>query len=169
MPLSGQDNPLLCYYFCYYLEWVYYNEMFTLRNIIGQFSSVPQSCLILCNPMDCSTLGFPVLHQLPEFTQTHVHWDRDAIQPSHPLSSPSPPAFNLSQHHGLFKWATSLHQMPKVLEFQLQYQSFEGTLRIDLLQPGWTGWISWQSKGLSRVFSNTAVEKHQFFGDQLSL
>ena len=72
-----------------------------------QFSSVAQSCLTLCDPMDCSTPGVPVHHQLAEFTQTHVHWVNDAIQPSHPLSSPSPPAPNVSQHQGLFKWVSS--------------------------------------------------------------
>ena len=82
-----------------------------------QFSSVAQSCLTLCDPMDCSTPGLPVHHQLPEFAQTHVHWVGEAIQPSHPLSSPSPPAFNLSQHQGLFKWVSSLHQVAKVLSF----------------------------------------------------
>ena len=82
------------------------------------FSSVTQSCLTLCLPMDCSTPGLPVHHQLPELAQTHVHWVSDAIQPSHPLSSPSPPAFNLSQHQGLFKWVSFLHQVAKVLEFQ---------------------------------------------------
>ena len=84
-----------------------------------QFSSVAQSCPTLCNPMDCSTPGFPVHHQLPEPTQTHVHWVGDVIQPSHPLLSPSPPTFNLSQHQGLFQWVDSLHQVAKVLEFQL--------------------------------------------------
>ena len=74
---------------------------------IALFSSVTQSCPTLCDPMDCSTPGLPVHHQLPEFTQTHAHWVGDAIQPSHPLSSPSPPAFNLSQHQGLFKWVSS--------------------------------------------------------------
>ena len=98
-----------------------------------QFSSVTQSCLTLCNPMDCSTAGLPVHHQLPEFTQTHVHWIGDAIQPSHPLSSPSPPAFNHSQHQGLFKWVRSSHQVAKVLEFQLQHQSFQWIFRTDLL------------------------------------
>ena len=98
-----------------------------------QFSSVTQSCLTLCNPMDCSTPGFPVHHQLPEFTQTHVHWVGDAIQPSHPLSSPSPPTFNLSQHQSLFKWVSSLHQAAKVLEFQLQHQSFQWIFRTDFL------------------------------------
>ena len=85
----------------------------------GQFSSVTQLCPTLCNPMDCSMPGFPVHHQLLDPTQTHVHWVGDAIQPSHPLSCPSPPAFNLSQHQGFFKWVTSLHQVAKVLEFQL--------------------------------------------------
>ena len=87
-----------------------------------QFSLVTQSCLTFCNPMDCSIPGFPVHHQLLELTQTHVYWVSDAIKPSHPLSSPSPPAFNLSQ--GLFKWVSSSHQVAKVLEFQLQHQSF---------------------------------------------
>ena len=77
--------------------------------------SVTHSCLTHCNPMDCSTPGFPVLHYLPEFTQTHVHWVSDAIQSSHPLSSPSAPALNLSQHQGLFQWVSSLHQVAKVL------------------------------------------------------
>ena len=88
-----------------------------------QFTSVAQSCLTLWHPMDCSMPGLPVHHQILAFTQTHVHWVGDAIQPSHPLSSPSPPNFNLSQHHGLFKWVNSLHQVAKVLEFQLQHQS----------------------------------------------
>ena len=96
------------------------------------FSSVAQSCLTLCNPMNHSTPGLPVHHQLPESTQTHVHRVGDAIQPSHPLSSPSPPALNLSQHQGLFKWVSSLHQMAKVLEFQLQHQSVQWTPRADL-------------------------------------
>ena len=79
-----------------------------------QFSSVQSiSPVWLCNPMDCSTPGLPVHHQLLEFTQTHVHWVHDAIQPSHPLSSPSPPAFNISQHQGLFIWVCSLNQWPK--------------------------------------------------------
>ena len=97
-----------------------------------QFSSVAQSCPTLCDPMNRSTPGLPVHHQLPEPTQTHVHWVSDAIQPSHPLSSPSPPALNLSQHQGLFKWVSSSHQMAKVLEFQLQHQSFQRISRTDL-------------------------------------
>ena len=81
--------------------------------------------------MDCRTPGLPVHHQLPEFTQTHVHRVGDAIQPSHPLSSPSSPAFNLSQHQGLFQWVSSLHQVARVLEFQLQCQSFQWIFRTD--------------------------------------
>ena len=84
-----------------------------------QFSSVVRSCPTLRDPMNCSTPGLPVHHQLPESTQTHVHWVSDSIQPSHPLSSPPPPTFNLSQHQGLFQWVNSSHQVAKVLEFQL--------------------------------------------------
>ena len=98
-----------------------------------QFSSVTQSCPTLCNPMNCSTPGLPVHHQLPESTQNHVHWVGDAIQPPHPLSSPSPPALNLSQHQGLFKWVGSSYQVAKVFEFKLQYQSCQWTPRTDLL------------------------------------
>ena len=98
-----------------------------------QLISVTQSCPTLCHPMDCSTPGLPVHYQLPGFTQTHVHWVSDAIQPSHPLSSPSLPALNLSQHQGLFQWVSSSHQVAKVLEFQLQHQSFQWTPRTDLL------------------------------------
>ena len=129
----------------------------------NQFSSVTQSCLTLCNPMDCGIPGLPVHCQLPEFTQTHVHWISDAIQPFHPLSSPSPPAFNLSQHQGLFQWVSSLHQVAKVLEFQLQHQSFQ----LICFRRDWLDLLAVQ--GLSRVFFNTTVEKHQFFNAQLSL
>ena len=86
---------------------------------VHQFSSVAQLCPTLCDPMNCSTPGLPVHHQLPESTQIHVHWVGDAIQPSHPLSSPSPPALNLSQHQDLFKWVSSSHHVAKVLELQL--------------------------------------------------
>ena len=98
-----------------------------------QFSSVAESCLTLCDPMDCSMPGFPVHHQLPQFTQTHVHQVGDAIQPSHPLSSPSPPTFNLFHHQGLFQGVSSSHQVAKVLEFQLQHQSFQWIFRTDFL------------------------------------
>ena len=98
-----------------------------------QFSSVAQSCLTLCDPMDCSMPGLPVHHQLPELTHTQVHSIGDAIQPSNPLSSPSPPTFNLSQHQGLFQWVSSLHQVAIVLEFQLQHQSFQWIFSTDFL------------------------------------
>ena len=100
-------------------------------NII-QFSSVTHLCPTLCDPMNHITPGLPVHHQLLESTQTHVHWVGNAIQPSHPLSSPSP-ALNLSQNQGLFKWVSSSHQVAKVVEFQLQHQSFQWTPRTDLL------------------------------------
>ena len=99
-----------------------------------QFSSVAQSCLTLCEPMDCSTPGFPVHHQFSEFAQTHDHRVSDAIQPSHPLSSPSPSAFSLFQH--LFQWVGSLHQVTKVLELQLQHLSFQWIFRTDFIKDG---------------------------------
>ena len=98
----------------------------------AQFSSVTQSCPTLCNPMDCSMPGLPVHHQIPELAQTHVHRVDDAIQPSHPLSSPS--AFNLSQNQDLFQGVSSSHQMAKVLEFQLQHQSFQWIFITDCLR-----------------------------------
>ena len=133
-----------------------------------QFSLVARLCLILHDPMDCSTPGFPVRHQLPELAQSHVHWVSDAIQPFHPLLSPSPPAFRLSQHQGLFQWVSSLHHLAKVVELQLQHQSFQWNIQ-DWFPLWLTGLISLQSKGISRVLSNTTVQKHQFFGAQLSL
>ena len=115
-----------------------------------QFSSVAQSCPTLCNPINHSTPGLPVHHQLQEFTQTHIHRVGDAIQPSHPLPSPSPPAPNSSQHQGLFQWVNSSHQVAKILEFQLQYQSFQSNTQ-DWSPLGWTGRISWQSKGFKSL------------------
>ena len=109
-----------------------HGEEHEAKNVASVFSSVAQACPTLCNPTDCSTPGLPVHHQLLEFTQTHVYWVSDAIQPSHPLSSPSP-AFNLSQYQGLFKWVSSSHQVAKVLEFQLQNQSFQWMFRTDFL------------------------------------
>ena len=105
----------------------------TYQSVSQSVSSVTQSCLTLCDPMDRSTPGLPVHHQLPESMQTHVHRVGDAIQPSHLLLSPSPPAFNLSQHQGLFQSVSSSHQVAKVLEFQLQHQSFQWTLSADVL------------------------------------
>ena len=149
------------------LEWVAIS--FSIDPLSSdQFSSVTQSCPTLCDPMNRSTPGLPVHHQLPELTQTHVHWVSDAIQPSHPLSSPSPPApnplpatesFPMSQ---LFAWggqSTGVSALASFLPNNIQ-----GWSPLE-----WTGWISFQSKGLSRVFSNTTVQKHQFFGAQLSL
>ena len=98
-----------------------------------EFSSVAQLCPTLCDPMDCSTPGFPVNHQLPGSAQTHVHWVSDATQPSHPLLSPSPPAFSLSQHQDLFLWISSSRQVAEVLELQLQHQSFQWIFRTDFL------------------------------------
>ena len=134
-----------------------------------QFSSVAQSCPTLCNPMDCSMPGIPVHHQLPELTETHVHCVGDAIQPSHPLSSPSPPAFfpsfpasesfQVSQLFASGGQSIGASASASVLLVNIQ----------DWFPLGLTGFISLQSKGLSRVFSNTTVQKHQFFGAQLSL
>ena len=104
-----------------------------------QFSSVTKLCPALCDPMNCSTPSLPLHHQLSESTQTHIHRVDDAIQLFHPLLSPSPPALNLSQHQGLFQWVSSLHQVAKVLEFQLQHQSFQWTPRTDLLQNALVG------------------------------
>ena len=116
------------------------NSLFFRTMMVGitQFSSVTQTCLTLCGPMNLSMPGLPANRQLPEFTQTHVHWVGDAIQPSHLLSSPSPPALNLSQHESLFKWVSSSHQVSKVLEFQLQHQSLQWTPKTDLL---WMDWL----------------------------
>ena len=129
--------------------------------------SVAMSCLTLRHPMDCSTPGSP--RHLLEFDQVHVHWIGwiDAIQSSHSLP-PSSFAFSLSQHQGLFQWVGSLHQVAKVLELQLQHQSFPVNSQ-DWFPKGLTGLISLLSKGLSRVFSSTTVRKHQFFGTQPSL
>ena len=104
-----------------------------IEHMRDQFSSVAQSSLTLCDPMNCSTPGFPVHHQLLELPQTHVHRVSDAIQPSHPLSSLSPPVFNLSQHQGLFQWVGSSHQVAIVLELQLQHQSFQWIFRTGFL------------------------------------
>ena len=121
----------------------------------NQFSSIAQLCLTLCDPMNRSTPGLPVHHQLPEFTQTHVHRVSDAIQPSHPLSSPFPPAPNPSQHLSLFQWVKSSYEVAKVLEFQLQHHSLQRNPRADLLQNGLVG--SPCSPRDSQQFSNTTV------------
>ena len=149
---------------CIYVIMNYCVTVYILYFIFSS-SSVAQSCLTLCDPMDYSMPGLPVHHQLLELAQTHVHHVGDAIQPSHPLLSPSPPTFKLSQHQDLFQWIRSSHQVESigasvsVLPMNIQ----------DWSPLGWTGWISLQSKGLSTVFSNTTVQKHQFFSTQLSL
>ena len=130
-----------------------------------QFSSVTQSCQTLCNPMDHSISSFPIHHHLPELAQTHVHQVSDAIQPSHPLLSPSPSAFSLSQNQGL----TPVSQFFTAGGQSIGDSASTSVLAMniqDWFPLGWTGWISLQSKGLSRVFSNTTVLKHWFFGAQ---
>ena len=132
----------------------------------GPVISVTQSCPTLCDPMNLSIPCLPVHHQLPEFTQTHIHWVGDAIQPSHPLPFP-PPAFNfpsirvfsMSQLFASGGQSIGISASTSVLPVNTQ----------DWSPLGWTGWISFQSKGLSKVFSNTAVQRHQFFSTQLSL
>ena len=128
----------------FWIRWLLlYNKpsqkLVTLKNVFSSVQLLAQSCPTLCNPMNHSMPGLPVHHQLPEFTQTHIHRVSGAIQPSHPLSSPSPSAPNPSQHQSLFQWVSSSHQMTKVLEFQLQHQSFQRIPRADLLQNGLVG------------------------------
>ena len=135
-------------------------------NVTNQFSSVTQSCPTLCDPMNCSTPGLPVHHQLLEFTQTHVHWVSDAIQSSHsaapfsscPQSFPASGSFPVSQLFTSGGQSIGVSALASVLPKTSQ----------DWSPSEWSGWISLQSKGLSRVFSNTTVQKHQFFGAQLS-
>ena len=149
-------------------------QMATLHSFYGwhstvcsvQFNSVTQLCLTLCNPMNRRMPGLPVHHQLPEFTNTHVHRVSDAIQPSHPLSSPSPPAPNPSQNQSfpmsqLFTWGGQSIGVSALASFLPMNTQDWSPLE-------WTGWISLQSKRLSRVFSNTTVQKHQFFSAQPS-
>ena len=141
--------------------------------------SVAQLCPTFWNPMDCSMPGLPVHHQLLELTQTHVHWVSDTIQPFHPLSLPSPPTFNLSQHQGLFQWVTSSLQVAKVLDFQLQRQSFQWIFRTDFLQDGLVGFPcnprdsqessstpqfkSISSSALSFLYSPTLISMHDYW------
>ena len=132
-----------------------------------QFSSVTQSCPSLCDSMNCCTPGLPVHHQLPEFTQIHVHWIGDAIQTSHPVvpfsscpqSLPASGSFPMS--HLFASGVQSIGVSASISVFSMNTQDWSPL--------GWTGWIFLQSKRLSRVFSNTIVQKHQFFGSQLSL
>ena len=130
-------------------------------------SSVSLSCPTFCDPIDCSTLGFLVHHQLPGLAQTHTHRGGDAIQPSHLLSTPSPPAVSISQHQTLFQLSQFFASGGQSIGVSVSASVV--SMNIQDWLDGWTGWISLQSKGLSRVFSNTTVQKHQFFGTQLSL
>ena len=128
---KSSESILRCY------SWVIILNLAQITFSISCCCSVSHPCLTLCNHMDFSTSGFPVLYCLLEFAQTHVHWVSDAIHSSSPLSSPSPPAFNLSQHQGIFQWVSSSHQAAKLLELQLQHQSFQWTFRIDFLRMDW--------------------------------
>ena len=142
-------------------------EFILVYGLRYQFSPVTQSCPTLCDPMDCSTPGIPVHHQLPDFTQAHVYWVGDAIQPSSSViafssclqSFPASGSFQISQFFPIGSQSIGVSASASVLPMNIQ----------DWFPVGWTGWISLQSKGLSRVFSNTTVQKHQFFGTQLSL
>ena len=134
---------------------------------IYKFSSV-ESFVWLLETSWTNTLDFPVHHQLLELAQTHVHKVSDAIQPSHALLSPSPPAFSLSQHQGLFKWVSFFASGGQSIGVSASELVLSMNIQ-DWFLLGLTGWISLQSKGLSRVFSNTTVRKHQFFCTQLSL
>ena len=162
---------------------VHPSHSFTQKKWLVEYSfPVPVqslSCVWLCNPMKHSTLGLPVHHQLPESTQTHVHWVGDAVQPSHPLSSPSPPTLNLSQNQGLFKSVSSSHQVAKGLEFQLQHPSFQWIFWTDLLWDGLVGspcsprdsqessptpqFKSINSSVLSSLYSPTLISIHDYW------
>ena len=137
------------------------------RELIYLVISHLPSHIWLCNPMNCSTPGFPVLHYLPEFALTQVYWVSVAIQPSHPQSPPCPLALSLSHHWSLFQWFHSLDLVAKVLELQFQHQSFQWIFRVDFLYD----WLVWSSavQGISGVFSSTTIGKHQFFSTQPSL
>ena len=155
--------------FTKYIILIYFPEYKFLcwKKKILVFSSVAQSCLTLCDPMYRSMPGFPVHHQLPKFTQTHVHWVSDAFQPSHPLSSPSPPALVLPSIRVFSKESVLRIRWSKY--WSLSFNIILPINIYDWFPLGWTGWISLQFKGLSRVSSNTTVQKHQFFSTQLSL
>ena len=143
-----------------------------VNKYIVLFSSVAQSCPSLCDPMNHSKPGLPVHHQLPEFTQTHVHWVRDAIQPSHPLSSPSPPAPNPSQHQSLFQWVNSSHEVAKVLEFQLQHHSLQRNWGLISFRMDWLDLLAVQGtlKSLLQHHNSKAsiLRSSAFFTVQLS-
>ena len=142
-----------CLSFCCTAKWISY-----------QFSSVAQSCPTLCDPMDCSTPGLPVHHQLPEFIQTHVHWIGDAIQPSHPLSSPSSPTFNLSQHQSLFKWVSLHIRWPKYWSFSFNISPSNEYSGLISFRMDWLDLLAAQG-----TLKSVLQQKHQSFSAQLSL
>ena len=113
------------------VTWLTKQQALFSQRLAYNCCSVAQSCPTLCDPMDCSTPGFPVHYHLLELAHTYIHWVGDAIQPSHPMSSPSPPAFKCSQYQGVFQWVNSLHQVAKVLELQFQHQSFQEYSELD--------------------------------------
>ena len=151
------------------MDWFFWPSVHSVLGLICsvQFSSVTQPCLTLCDPMDFSISGFPVHHQLLELTQTHVHWVGDAIQASHPLSSHLPPP-SIFHSIRVFSNESVLYiKWPKYWSFSLCISP--SNEYSDWFPLGLTGWISLQSKGLSRIISNITVQKHQFFDSQLSL
>ena len=181
--IGAQENEIYhCFHFFPFfsiklwewLPWSWCFECCILSQLFhfSQFSSVVKLCPILCDPMDCSMPGLPIHHQLPEFTQTHVHGVGDAIQLSHLLSSPSPPAFKLSQHQDLFKWVSSSHQVAKVLEFQLQHQSFQWIFRTNFFRMDWFSLLAIQGtlKSLLQQHNSKAsiLRRSAFFIVQLS-
>ena len=151
-------------------DWVTFTFTKAIRQV--QFSSVAQSCPTLCGPMKRSMPGLPVHHQLLESTQTHVHWVGDAIQSSHPLLSPSPPVLNLSQHHGLFKWVSCLHQVAKVLEFSFNISPTSEHPGLISLRMDWLDLLAVQGtlKSLLQHHSSKAsiLRSSAFFTVQLS-
>ena len=154
---------MCCFHYdSYYYYWFFVFESIESVNGGGccPCRSVIELCLNLCDPMNCRTSGFPVLHSLPDFAQTHVHWVSHTIQPSHFMLPPSPLALNLSQHQRLFQSVGSVHPVAKVFSFSISPSNEYSQL---------IGLISLQSKGLSRVFSSYTIQRHQFFHAQLSL
>ena len=164
----GRDPCLHVLHCLHGLSWLMHFKLLDRDGMLHlwsiQFSLVTQSCPTLCDPMDCSSPGFPVHHQLPELTQTHVHWVSDAIQPSHPLLSPSPLCLQYFPASGSFQMSQFFKSGGQSIEVSASASVLPMNVQ-DWFLLGWIGWISLQSKGLS----NTTVQKHQFFGAQLSL
>ena len=148
---------------------VWSSVMYNHKNLHSiQFSSVTQSCPTLCNPIDCRMPGFPVIHCLPKFAQTHVLWVSDAIQPSHPLLSPSPPALNLSSFSVFSNESPLRIRWPKYWSFSFNISPSNEYSGLVSFRMDWFNLLALQAKELSRVFSNTTMQKHQFFSAQLS-